>query len=215
MFKELRPEAQKLFWLADAKGQGALCNELATHVGQHREELEEDKQGGDYLPESVYAKMGYNTEAIKNNCAKKWDEELGEWTYKKVVVSEFKAKIKKDVHHEITTLRNDRGLSSRLDEYASPAQKKRKRESSSSSASSSKSSEPASPGAAKRAACASKAAKAKARAQAKAKAAACKKAANFEKIAKAAAEKRAQQEGKQERLEAWVSVRLRACAHVL
>lgn len=137
-FLDLPEEAQKDFWLSDAKGKVGLQACLELKVSEFKAQVETKGIEGKYLPISVYQSLGYNTEKIQENCPCVFDEKLQERTYLLDVKIVENKTIKQNVREEIASLR-DPSFRGRLSHYASPTKaspKKRTRSSSSSSSSS-------------------------------------------------------------------------------
>jgi hypothetical protein len=142
IFEELSDQLQVSFWAQDSKAKSKINDDLVVHLTQTRVNLEREKVGGKYLPESVYAAQGYKTDMIRKNCSSKWDDQLEEKTYRLVTFEIIEEKVKKDVVALLNNVRNT-NLTGKLSHYASPHGKRKHRKrkrSSSQSDSSSKSS---------------------------------------------------------------------------
>ena len=67
-FKELNKELQVDFWQDEAVGQAALERALELIVIKHKIQIKRDARGGTYLPLSVYAQQGFDTDRILAYC---------------------------------------------------------------------------------------------------------------------------------------------------
>ena len=139
VFEELPKPAQLAFWQADAKSKPALQNALVVQITSERAHNEIDRVAGKYLPLSVYASQGFNTDQIEKNCTHKHDAQLDEEVYKLDMHEVCYEKIKTDVVTQVQNMRNT-SLKGRLSHYASPPAKLKRRSHKRSRSSSSKSS---------------------------------------------------------------------------
>ena len=122
-FKELSAENQVLVWQG-GNNKDALHHLLQKKIIEQKIDEEELKDEGSYLPLSVYANLGYQTDTLETTCPKKWDLELKDWTYKKTVTTDRKSEIGKKCKEELMNLRST-DLRSKLSHYQSPGKKKR------------------------------------------------------------------------------------------
>ena len=185
VFRELPPDAQKVFWKQNSKTKEKMREDLIVAVTLQRVHIERETTAGKYFPIGVYVTKGYKPDNIVKNCSKRWCDQLEDWTYKLDVLECINEKVRKEVVDIVENARTP-GLSSKLSHYASPAKAKKKRKRSSScSSKSSSSSSSSSPGTSKEK-LAAKAKEEKEQAKAKAAAAKAEAKANAE-AAKAAA----------------------------
>ncbi len=143
-FAEMNEEAQKFFWK-----QGSGCKKvrdlealLIKHVSDYKEKTDVAKEGGKFLPLSVYKTMGYGEDerrGIVENSESRFDDELQCTCYKLTMHEAWRVEITKKVREDIANLKNGPSLRNQLGDYASPAKGKKKKKSSKSSSSSSSS----------------------------------------------------------------------------